>query len=226
MLSINPKYDPNKITSLLKANDFFDGDGVPLDEINNFFMERSISYGDYLAEFGIGLLLLPSLVHLLDAKITAKYDRDKKKNTRSKTSSVISGHSYISNINAIDNGMNLIINIQVPLNQPEKSNIDEHKPPVIIPIEFSNRRVVGRVTSWKSPDFIRMEALNNKNKTEIGQYDNNSLSRPARPCVFQTPQTQMRGINQELINNQYLKLQSAALSEGDCEEHKNEDFNS
>jgi hypothetical protein len=93
VLPINAKYDPNKITSLLKANDFFEGDGVPFDEINNFFMDRSISYGDYLAEFGIGLLLLPSLVHLLDAKITAKYERGKKKFTRSKTGSAVSSHS-------------------------------------------------------------------------------------------------------------------------------------
>jgi hypothetical protein len=67
----------------------------------------------------------------------------------------------------MENGMNLVINIQAPLNQPEKSNIDEHKPPIIIPIEFSNRRVVGRITSWKSPDFLRMEALNNRTKSAI-----------------------------------------------------------
>jgi hypothetical protein len=37
----------------------------------------------------------------------------------------------------------------------------------------------------------------------------------------------MRGINKELIINSYLRAQSGALSEGDCDDpHKNEDNSS
>jgi len=53
------------------------------------------------------------------------------------------------------------------LNQPEKSNVDEHKPLLIVPIEFSNRRIEGGVIVWKSPMFIRTEALKNKEKKEL-----------------------------------------------------------
>ena len=76
ILSINNKYDPNTITTLLQANNIFEGQQIS--EINKLFMERYISYNDYVGEFGIGLLLLPSLIHLLDAKITAKYEKEKK----------------------------------------------------------------------------------------------------------------------------------------------------
>jgi len=53
------------------------------------------------------------------------------------------------------------------LNQPEKSNVDEHKPLLIVPIEFSNRRIEGGVIFWKSPMIIRTEALKNKEKKEL-----------------------------------------------------------
>ena len=81
------------------------------DEIFTFFLQRSISFSNYLQEFGIGLLLLPCLVHLLEGKITAKHGRDKKKLV-AKGGSVISARSYISNNDVTNNDRapkNLII---------------------------------------------------------------------------------------------------------------------
>ena len=73
---MNNKYDPSIITTLLQANNFFEENQVP--EINKFIMERSIVFSDYISEFGIGLLLLPVLIQMLDAKITTKYEKEKR----------------------------------------------------------------------------------------------------------------------------------------------------
>ena len=76
IIPVNNKYDPSIITTLLQANNFFEENKVP--EINKFIMERSIVFSDYISEFGIGLLLLPVLIQMLDAKITTKYEKEKR----------------------------------------------------------------------------------------------------------------------------------------------------
>ena len=90
-MPVNPKFNQETIFQFLNVNDPF-GCGNGADEINGFFLQRQISYKEYLEEFGIGLLILPCLVNLLEGKINASFQTEKKKRGgTSKSGSVISG---------------------------------------------------------------------------------------------------------------------------------------
>ena len=84
------------------------------DEIFTFFLQRSISFRDYLQEFGVGLLLLPCLVLLLKGKLSVKHGRDKKKLV-SQGGSIISARSYISNNDVSANGERVPKNLIIAL---------------------------------------------------------------------------------------------------------------
>ena len=102
IMKVNSKYDTNKVMSLLRSKEFFKGEAEDsLCEIQNLFTKRSIMFGEYFSEFGVGLLLLPILSHLLDAEVLAKLGKFNgcsgmipKRTTGG--SSVISGKSAIS----------------------------------------------------------------------------------------------------------------------------------
>jgi hypothetical protein len=66
-------------------------------------LQRSINFKDDFEEFGIGLLILPSLVNLLDGKINATV-KSRKKHIGSKASSVISGLSQFNPNDVTDPG--------------------------------------------------------------------------------------------------------------------------
>ena len=67
--------------------------------------------------------------------------------------SALSGYSYITTDDVGENVSNksLLICLQVPMYAPENHNVKDHKGPVIVPIELSNRIEEGHVTTWTSP---------------------------------------------------------------------------
>ena len=58
-LPVNEEYDTKKIMMLFK--DLSVQEALLNDDINAYFLQRQNSFGKYFEEFGIGLLLLPSL---------------------------------------------------------------------------------------------------------------------------------------------------------------------
>lgn len=93
-LAVNPKFDHDRICQMIGVDDPF-GLGSNTNDINNFLLQRAITYQDYLEEFGIGLLILPCLVNLLDGKIEARFDASSRSRSlgRSKSCSGLSMRS-------------------------------------------------------------------------------------------------------------------------------------
>lgn len=75
-LPVNTAYDTKKILLLFK--DIPEQKAGQNDDTNAYFLERQISLGKYFEEFGIGLLLLPSLAQILQGKLTIKLASDKR----------------------------------------------------------------------------------------------------------------------------------------------------
>ena len=74
-MPVNSVYDTKKIRRLFKdmlPNEAANGVHLHHDEMNTYFLKRTIEYREYYEEFGIGLSLLPSLMHILEGKITTK----------------------------------------------------------------------------------------------------------------------------------------------------------
>ena len=69
-------------------------------------MERSISFADYVDEFGIGILLLPNLIDLLSGELSAKLVKNIRKQLKPKIIDSMSAKSEISCITTgIDDGV-------------------------------------------------------------------------------------------------------------------------
>jgi len=75
---VNPAFDTEKILEVLNVNDPF-GQGTTTEDINVFFQQRAFKFSAFVEEFGIGLLTLPCLVHLLDGTIKSEVKQVKKK---------------------------------------------------------------------------------------------------------------------------------------------------
>ena len=140
-MAVNTAYDSSKIKKLFCSSKLNGTNSN--DDFNAFFLQRSISFSDYLDEFGIGLLLLPILANLLDGRVKAKLvtARRERMGPGSDTTSAISSRSYIT-ANTVGEGMqsqSLVVSLQVPLNKPDNNQVEEHKMPFIVPAEQSNR---------------------------------------------------------------------------------------
>lgn len=74
-LPVNNAYDIKNIKMIF--NEVSLQKAFENDDMNAYLLQRSMSFGSYFEEFGIGLLLLPSMAYLLNGKIEAKSVSDK-----------------------------------------------------------------------------------------------------------------------------------------------------
>ena len=63
-MTLNQAYDSQTVLKLFSCTKLHEA--FQKDDIDAFYLDRSISYADYFDEFGNGMLLLPQLVDLLE----------------------------------------------------------------------------------------------------------------------------------------------------------------
>ena len=135
-MEINEAYDQKLILKLFNCCTKL-RQAYQRDDINAFFLERSISFADYVDEFGIGILLLPNLIDLLEGELSAKLVKNiGRKQLKPKIIDSMSAKSEITCITTgVDDGVSdnnannaapsqksLIINLKVPMYAPENEN--------------------------------------------------------------------------------------------------------